>query len=109
MKKIEKGLLILHGDLKGVSSSYLDIPVGIHSVVFYGNSDIEYDLDSKNIFYISDFVELPKIIDSVCKKGDTIILSPGGSSFEHFNDYKDRGNQFKNIINKSYLQESSAQ
>ena len=109
LKKIEKGLLILHGDLKGVSSSYLDIPVGIHSVVFYGNYDIEYDLDSKNIFYINDFVELPKIIDSVCKKGDTIILSPGGSSFEHFNDYKDRGNQFKNIINKSYLQESSAQ
>ncbi len=109
LKQIEKGLLILHGNLKGVSSSYLDIPAGIHSIVFYGNNEIEYDLDSKNIFYISDFFELPEIIDSVCQKGDTIILSPGGSSFEHFNDYKDRGNQFKNIIKKSYLQESSAQ
>lgn len=106
LEKIEKGLLILHGNLKGVSSSYLNIPIGIHTVVFYGHSEIKYNLDSKNIFYITDFDQLPEIINSVCKKGDTVILSPGGSSFEHFNDYKDRGDQFKNSINKEYFQES---
>ena len=103
LQKIEKGLLILHGNLKGVSSSYLTIPKGIHTVVFYGNIEIEYNFDSKNIYSISDFNELPEIIDSVCKKGDTVILSPGGSSFEHFIDYKDRGDQFKQSINRAYL------
>ena len=84
------------------------IPEGIHSVVFYGDNQLELALDTKNIFYIESFTELPEIINSVCKKGDTVILSPGGSSFEHFNDYRHRGDEFKNSIRKAYLQDSGA-
>ena len=108
LDKVECGLLIMHGDLKGVNPDYLIIPEGIHSVVFYGDNQLEPALDTKNIFYIESFTELPEIINSVCKKGDTVILSPGGSSFEHFNDYRHRGDEFKNSIRKAYLQDSGA-
>ena len=105
LKKIKSGLLIMHGDYKGVSIEYLIIPEGVHSIVFFGEIKLDYDFGNKNIFSIDDFEELPEIINSVCKKGDTIILSPGGSSFEHFNDYKHRGDEFRNVINKAYLRE----
>jgi len=106
LKKIEKGLLIMHGDFKGVSIEYLCIPEGIHSVVFFGDIQLDYDLGSKQIFSIHDFDELPEIINLVCKKGDTIILSPGGASFKDFNNYKHRGDEFKNMIMSTYIKES---
>ena len=105
LNKIKSGLLIMHGGYKDVSMEYLIIHEGIHSIVFFGEIKLDYDFGSKKIFSISNFKELPEIINSECKKGDTIILSPGGSSFEHFNDYKHRGDEFRNVINETYIKE----
>jgi len=33
-------------------------------------------------------------------KGEPILFSPGGSSFDLFKDYKHRGKVFKEIVNK---------
>ena len=34
------------------------------------------------------------------RKGDVVLLSPACSSFDMFEDYIDRGNQFKSIVKK---------
>lgn len=44
---------------------------------------------------------MQEIVDaarSVASRGDVILLSPGCSSFGLFTDYKDRGNQFKAVV-----------
>ena len=105
LAKVDRGLLIMHGDYKGVDESYLKIHDGIHTVVFYGKPDLDYNFGDKKIYSINTFQELPSIIDSECVKGDTVILSPGGSSFEHFKDYRDRGLGFMRIISENYLME----
>jgi UDP-N-acetylmuramoylalanine--D-glutamate ligase len=37
---------------------------------------------------------------SLAEKGDVVILSPGCESFGMFNDYRDRGRQFKRLVKK---------
>jgi len=103
LAKVDKGLLILHGDTKSVDSSQLVVHDGIHSVVHYGETSVIDSYLPKNVFSISSFEELPLIIDSECELGDTIILSPGGSSFDNFDNYEDRGNQYKKVIYDKYL------
>ena len=105
LTKVDRGLLVMHGDFKGVDESFLEIHEGIHTVVFYGNPIVDYNFGKKKIYSINSFKELPSIIDSECVEGDTVILSPGGSSFEHFKDYQDRGLEFMKIINENYLME----
>jgi len=51
-------------------------------------------LDSKTM---EEIVQYSK---SVANSGDVILLSPGCASFDMFKDFYDRGDQFKNIVNK---------
>lgn len=37
---------------------------------------------------------------SIAIEGDSILLSPGGSSFDMFKNYEDRGDTFKEIVNR---------
>lgn len=55
----------------------------------------------KNITY--GLTTMPEIVAEahrVAQPGDVVLLSAATSSFGLFNDYKDRGNQFKNSVNK---------
>ena len=43
---------------------------------------------------------------SFAKEGTTILLSPGGTSYDWYKDYKQRGNDFKDKV-KSFVLENS--
>jgi len=36
----------------------------------------------------------------ICEKGDVVLLSPGGTSFDEFNDFEDRGEKFRVWVNE---------
>jgi UDP-N-acetylmuramoylalanine--D-glutamate ligase len=42
--------------------------------------------------------EAVKVAYKIAERGDTVLLSPACASFDLFENYEDRGNQFKNAI-----------
>ena len=50
------------------------------------------------IIEINSIYDLKPALINETEKGDTILFSCGGSSFNDFNDYEDRGNYFKKIV-----------
>ncbi len=44
--------------------------------------------------------DIVQYASSVAQPGDVVVLSPGTASFDMFKDFYDRGDQFRNIVNK---------
>ena len=44
--------------------------------------------------------EAVKIANKIAEKGDTVLLSPACASFDLFENYEDRGRQFKQAVQK---------
>lgn len=63
----------------------------IHNA-FKGLADIIVDTESME--------EAVKTAYELANKGDTVLLSPACASFDLFENYEDRGNQFKNEVRK---------
>lgn len=59
-------------------------------------------IKTKEIFDLG-FSEMKTIVKKafeITPKGGVVILSPASASFDMFKDYKDRGNQFKEVVRK---------
>ena len=64
---------------------------------------IDYFKDKKDLIYnTSSMEEAVKISDLIAQKGDTVLLSPCCASFDLFQNYEDRGNQFKAEVKKLF-------
>ena len=98
-------ILILGG--KDKDSNFVElIPFIKHNV----KKIISYGQASKKIaIALRDAVELDQVSSlrdavEVCHKsavpGDIVLLSPGCASFDQFNNYEERGNEFKKIVNE---------
>ncbi len=56
--------------------------------------------DFSETFLIGTFEEAVLIAYQKSRIGDTVLLSPGASSFDMFDSYVERGNYFKEIVNQ---------
>lgn len=61
---------------------------------------IKKDINFKNTVFANTLEEALNIAIKHSEKKDTILFSPGCASFDMFKNYIDRGNQFKNLVNK---------
>jgi UDP-N-acetylmuramoylalanine--D-glutamate ligase len=47
---------------------------------------------------VNNMEDAVKMAQRLSEKGDTVLLSPACASFDLFENYEDRGNQFKQAV-----------
>lgn len=75
----------------------------ISKVILIGESkfaikEVFDNLNFKNYFIAENLKEVIKISKNICEKEETLLFSPGYKSFDMFNDFEDRGRQFKEAV-----------
>ena len=92
------------GDDKKISYESLTniINQKVKSLVIIGeNRSLINELDVKvKKTYIENLEDAICYILSDVVSGDTVLMSPGTSSFYHYSDYMERGEHFKSLIKK---------
>lgn len=97
-------VLILGGTDKGNDYTEIEALVRekVHSLIFLGvdNDKLHAFFDGKvaNIRDARSMEEAVKQAAELAHEGDTVLLSPCCASFDLFNNYEDRGRQFKDCV-----------
>lgn len=76
-------------------------PLSIHLLQGSGTDKMIKILEREGVSYYGPFSSLKGLIENLIpmvKDGESVLFSPGATSFGMFNNEFDRGNQFKNII-----------
>jgi UDP-N-acetylmuramoylalanine--D-glutamate ligase len=73
--------------------------------VFFGKESVVYKhlcVDRvKNLIFIDDLCNAFEMAKKFVEKNGIVLFSPGGSSFDLFNSYSDRGIKFKELVRRS--------
>lgn len=98
-------ILIMGGKLTGIDYTFLKekIRQKVKALILVGESKDKMYTDvgkMSETFLITSFEEGIKLAFEKSQAHDTVLLSPGASSFDEFNNYIERGNCFKNIVNQ---------
>lgn len=101
-----KTVLIIGGVDKGNDYREIEelVTSKVKALIFLGkdNSKLHAFFDDK-VAIIRDTDSMEEAVSSayeLAEKGDVVLLSPSCASFDLFDDYEDRGNQFKDMVRK---------
>ena len=97
-RKIENGILILHGLTKNINSSNLKISDGVKTILVPKDMEVSLKNTHAEIFKLDSINNLEEKLKEIIKPGDTVLFSCGGASFNDFKNYKERGFFFKKIV-----------
>ena len=99
-------ILIMGGEDKDLSFKFLSphIQEKVKVLIIMGDSKekIAKEIDFKPSFFAQDMQEAISIVKKKAQKGDTVLLSPGCTSWDMYRDYKERGEDFKRWVKKLY-------
>ena len=99
-------ILILGGQDKNTDFSTLKpfLDKKIKQVVSYGSASNKISTALRDAVALNAVFSLRDAVEE-CKKsavsGDVVLLSPGCASFDQFDNFEHRGNEFKRIINEA--------
>ena len=97
-------VLILGGTDKGNDYSEIEhlVKKKVHSLIFLGTDNSKlHDFFDGMVPQITDARSMEEAVElayRLARKGDTVLLSPCCASFDLFENYEDRGNQFKQCV-----------
>lgn len=99
----ENVILIMGGKDTGLNYTPLrdEIRRKVKTLILVGEAKerINRDIgDFAETFLIGTFDEAVHVAYSKSRINDTVLLSPGASSFDVFDDYRERGNHFKMLV-----------
>ncbi len=104
LKAFDENIILVMGG-KDTSLNYAplkdEIKRKVKTLILYGEvkEKINRDIgDYSETFLIGTFDEAVHMAYSKSRINDTVLLSPGASSFDLFDDYRERGNYFKEIV-----------
>lgn len=97
-------ILLLGGLDRGHSFEDLkDDLAHVTNIICYGETKERIkefaDSCSINCKVVNTLEEATKLAYNISNEGDTILLSPACASWDQFDNFEDRGNLFKNVIN----------
>ena len=104
-------ILIMGGDDKRMSYNVLNELINdkVKILIMIGdNKDTLYkllDVNTCKVCY-EDLEDAISYIFSVMTPGDTVLMSPGTSSYYMYDNYQHRGNHFKELVNKYASQQN---
>ena len=100
ISRVKNAILILHGLTKNMPSSELKLTKNIKKII--KPKDMKLDLGNYGgvLIEIDSIYDLKNVLLKEIEKGDTVLFSCGGSSFNDFNNYEDRGHYFKKIVDE---------
>ena len=96
--KVKNCMLVMHGLSKGIGSNKLNLSNEVKKILIPKDSEFDVSKYFKIVTEYDSLDELNTIIKTHYKDFETILFSCGGSSFSDFDNYKDRGNYFKKMI-----------
>ena len=101
----ENVILIMGGKWTGLNYKPLRelVREKVKNLILFGEAKEAINRDIGNwteTFLVGTFEEAVFISYHKSRIGDRVLLSPGCSSFDIFNSYRERGNLFKEIVNK---------
>lgn len=99
----ENVILIMGGKDTGLNYAPLreEVRRKVKTLILVGEAKerINRDIgDHSETFLIGTFDEAVHMAYSKSRIGDKVLLSPGASSYDFFDDYRDRGNYYKQIV-----------
>jgi UDP-N-acetylmuramoylalanine--D-glutamate ligase len=103
VKSLEAPLILLAGgrSKESLHPGLKDEVAGkAKEIILFGESrgQLKKYFSSLNVKSVPGLKEAVSRAKNIAQTGDTVLLSPGGSSFDEFNDYRHRGDKFKEWV-----------
>ena len=104
---IDRNIVLIMGGLPKESdfSEIIQYSESIKSIIAYGvaSDDIYNSLsDSCKVLKIKKFEQAINSAIDLAERGDSVLMSPGCSSYDQFKNFEERGNFFKSIVERHY-------
>ena len=107
IESIDRNIVLIMGGLPKESdfSEIIQYSKSIKSIIAYGvaSDDIYNSLsDSCKVLKIEKFEQAINSAIDLAERGDSVLMSPGCSSYDQFKNFEERGNFFKSIVERHY-------